>query len=627
MKSSGPRLPTSKRLGDALAVLFCFLVLCWLVTLGDWDFFPPAGMLEEFYDAQAQSLLEGRLDVPAEAIGPEGFVHAGKSYGYFGPTPALFRLPLEMLMPAMHGRWSRTAMLAASLLAMLSVLLFFRRLEKHLGLEGHQKLRAMLRATAIVSVALGSSNLFLCAESKVYQEAIIWGAALTLAQAVFLFCYLTAPRTKWLALACIAAFLAFFARVSSGVGALLSLAIVDLVILLPFGGLREYWGVAKAVGRPAAIAMSATLLASAVCWMGLNYAKFGVLFVSQPMQMNVQYGQERLARIKGDLASMDNLPLTAACYLSPGNIRFGARFPWVYLTGGEQGLEKRFPKAHFDRAEAYASLPPSAPGLLLAAICATLLCFAPKRPELRVCRTPLAGAFAGGLLMFTWGFISYRYLEDMLPWLAVSSAIALAQIPGLRTERLRRTAAGLVVVLTAYGAWTNFAFAIVQQRFYAYPIPQEKRLAFRDFADAVSMGGIGAIPAYGMQWRKYVEAAAFVGGNVGVNRSTGRDDEPVIASQAMPARADYTVALPSSGRYAVDVRCASGEPRPLQLLLNGRVAAVVCGVATGGFMQQQQRWFLGGVFPMAGGLNQLSLASDGPFPAVSMLRVTRVDSD
>ena len=80
--------------------------------------------------------------------------------------------------------------------------------------------------------------------------------------------------------------------------------------------------------------------------------------------------------------------------------------------------------------------------------------------------------------MFTWGFISYRYLEDTLPWLAVGSVIALTQIPRLKAERLRRSITGLVLLLTAYGVWTNFAFAIVQQRFYAYPIPQEKRLVF-----------------------------------------------------------------------------------------------------------------------------------------------------
>ncbi len=631
MKASVPappvpqqRQPFLSNWSDLLAVLFCLLVLSWLVTWGDWDFFPPAGMLEAFYDAQAQSLLEGRIDVPPEAIGPEAFVHNGKSYGYFGPTPALARLPLQVFMPAMYGRWSRASMLAASLLAMLSVLLFFRRLERHLALAVHPNLRALLRAAAVAAVALGSCTVFLCAESKVYQEAIIWGAALTLAHAAFLFCYLSEPRPRWLALTCAAAFLAFFARVSSGAGALLSLAIVDLAILLPSIRFREYWGVKSVDRRPAALAMSLTLLAAASLWMGLNYAKFGVLFVSQPMQMNVQYDRARLARIKGDLASLDNLPLTAACYLSPENIRFGSRFPWVYLMG-DPDLERRFPKAHFDRAEAFAGLPPSAPGLLLGAICGTLLCFATRRPQLRVCRAPLAGAFAGGLLLFTWGFISYRYLEDALPWLAVGSVIALTQIPQLQSDRLRRAATALVLLLTAYGVWTNFAFAIVQQRFYAYPIPQEKRLAFEDFTNAVKLGGPAAIPAFAVQWRKYVEAAAFSGGNVAVNRATGRDDQPVIASPTVPARADYTVALPTAGRYQVDVRCASIDARPLQLLLNGHPAAVVCASPTGGFMQAQQRWFSGGAFPLPAGLNQITLAGDTPFPAVSMLRLIRVD--
>jgi hypothetical protein len=528
-------------------------------------------------------------------------------------------------MPSMHGRWSRASMLAASLLAMLAVLLFFRRLETQLALEGNLKLRALLRAAAIVSVALGSCNLFLCSESKVYQEAIVWGAALTLAQAVFLFCYLTEPRSRWLALACVTAFLAFFARVSSGAGALLSLAIVDLAVLLPSARLRAWWGAAALPRRPAAIAMSAVLLAAALLWLGLNYAKFGMFLVSAPMQTNTQYDRERLARIKGDLASWYNLPLTATCYLSPGNIRFGDRFPWVYLTGGQQALEQRFPKAHFDRAEAFAGLPPAAPGLLLGALAGTLLCFGLLRPELRACRAPLLGAFAGGLLLFTWGFISYRYLDDLLPWLAAGSVIALVHIPRLPPGRLRHGLVALALCLTVYGVWTNFAFAIVQQRFYSYPIPQEKRMAFDDFADAGSRGGLGALLSFSAQWRKYVEASAFLSGNVQVNRATGRADQPVIASTSAPSQAGYTVTLPAATRYEIAVRCASAEPRPLQLLLNGRAAAGVCGLPTGGWMQQQQRWFSAGVFSLPGGINQFALASDGPFPAVSMIRFTRVD--
>src|SRR5438132_6222343 len=80
---------------DWLVIAFAMLVLCQVVTDGEWNFFPRPGYMEEFYDAQAQSLLQGRIDVPAQAIDREAFVRQGKFYGYFGPTPALLRLPLE----------------------------------------------------------------------------------------------------------------------------------------------------------------------------------------------------------------------------------------------------------------------------------------------------------------------------------------------------------------------------------------------------------------------------------------------------------------------------------------------------------------------------------------------------
>jgi len=116
--------------------------------------------------------------------------------------------------------WLGSAVILAALM------LLFRRLEKLLGLKG--RLWGLLRGTVTVAVALGSTNLFLVMESKVYQEAIMWGSALALAHAVCLVCFLLEPRGKWLALACAAAFLSFFARVSSGAGTLLALAIVDL---------------------------------------------------------------------------------------------------------------------------------------------------------------------------------------------------------------------------------------------------------------------------------------------------------------------------------------------------------------------------------------------------------------
>ena len=85
------------------------LVFAWLVTFGSFrlNVAEPYG---SFYDYQAASLLRGRLDVPEDAIGGEAFEANGKLYGYFGPTPALLRLPWALSGLA-FGKLSRAYML------------------------------------------------------------------------------------------------------------------------------------------------------------------------------------------------------------------------------------------------------------------------------------------------------------------------------------------------------------------------------------------------------------------------------------------------------------------------------------------------------------------------------------
>src|SRR4029077_18993727 len=86
--------------------LVALIVCAWFVTWGDWKFFEPEDFCS-FYDAQARSLIEGRLDVPAAAIGSEAFTFQGKTYGYFGIGPALLRIPLVIASPKLDGLWSR----------------------------------------------------------------------------------------------------------------------------------------------------------------------------------------------------------------------------------------------------------------------------------------------------------------------------------------------------------------------------------------------------------------------------------------------------------------------------------------------------------------------------------------
>jgi hypothetical protein len=599
-----------------------------MVTEGDWDFFPKPGMLESFYDGQAQSLLHGRIDVSMDAIDGEAFMRNGKAYGYFGPTPALMRLPLQLLLPGMYGRWTRVSMLLASLLTIGMLLLLMHRLEPRFPAAGRPRLRNALRAALILAAAIGSTNFFVSAEKRVFQESILWASALAFAHFVFLACYLIGPKAKWLALACATAVLAFLARVSSGAGPLAALLVLDAVLLFPASRFGAYFA-GRAMPRRAAAAVSTTLIACAALWAGLNYWKFGTAFVSQPIAWNLQFTPERVQRVKGELFSLYNLPLTLSSYLSPSHIEFRSGFPWLFLTQGDPLLRDRFPKAHFDFAEPFAGLPAAMPELLLASMAGTVLCLAGRGKELRELRAPLCGALAGCGLMFTWGAISYRYLHDMFPWLVLGSSVAVAYVPSLPRKALRYGLAGLFVAATGYAACANCAFAFRTQRYSAlYPIQPEKRMGYLDLSSVIDTGGLHGFLWYLGHWRRYIPAAAFHGGNLlaDYTQLAERKDQPVVLSQGQPPYgAEYAVDLPATGTYQVAIRYAAAEPRPLHLFVNGRDVKEVCGAVTGGWSPANQVWSSAGLFQLNGGANRIALASEGPFPPVSMLRLVRIE--
>src|SRR5690606_10232791 len=104
-----------RRLGRAwlAGAVPTFLVYAWILMVQRWaplqvQFF------DDFYDAQARSLFNGRLDVPPEVVGFEGFLIDGKTYIYFGPFPSLLRMPLLAVTDRFDGRLTTLSMLAAT---------------------------------------------------------------------------------------------------------------------------------------------------------------------------------------------------------------------------------------------------------------------------------------------------------------------------------------------------------------------------------------------------------------------------------------------------------------------------------------------------------------------------------
>jgi hypothetical protein len=183
-----------------------------------------------------------------------------------------------------------------------------------------------------------------------------------------------------------------------------------------------------------------------------------------------------MQRTKGDAFSLLNIPVTLPIYLWQPNIEFKSAFPWAWLATPARDLAARYPYSHFDGIEPVGSLPFSVPALFLSALAGSALCFLrSRRDSLRAFRAPLVGAFAGIFLMLTWGYITYRYMQDALPWLAFACAIAVAHIPLAGTKSLRYALTALLIIATVYGVWVNVAFAVVQKRIYAFPEQDTRR--------------------------------------------------------------------------------------------------------------------------------------------------------
>ena len=614
------------RLWDWIAMAFSVILMVWMITGGSWDLLSTSGHLERFYDAQAQSFLQGRVDVEPDAIRYEAFQRDGKAYGYFGPTPALLRMPLVLLFPSLAGHWSRLSVLLACLVVLAALEALFRLIEQHLPELRERRLWTFFRSVLIVAAAVGSPNFYLIAETKVYQESIAWAAAFAFGHAVSLGWYLTNRSGKWLALSCGAAFLAFHARVSSGAGPLFALTLLGLPLLLPFPRFRRYLGM-EGVPSPqrAVAAITVTVLAAGVLWACLNYWKFGVWLTSQPIAMNREYTPERLAATKGELASLHNIPLTLFTYLNPAHIEISRDYPWIYgVKIPAANLRARFPAAHLDHAETLAALPAAAPQLFLGALAGALLLLRKSGDRLAALRAPLLGSIAGCALLFTWGYVTYRYMQDMFPWLALGAAVALAWTAAAARRTIRIAVAAAFAAGTVYAGWANGSLGLQQQRQIAPGIPFETEARLAEVYGQIRHFGLSGLRSYLAHPRIYIAADAFKTGNLRLDYMAipFRPNQPVLQSVgAPPYSVRYEFDVPLEGEYELAIRYASAEPRPVLLSIDGQPVGYACAVATGGASAVFQHWQFGGRYPLRRGPHTMELASQSPFPAIHALRL------
>jgi hypothetical protein len=171
------------RAPNLLLVALVLGVLLWIFTMTGGRQVFVNEMLGEAYDSQAEHLLRGDPGVEYPAIRHEALIVNGKTRMYFGPFPAFVRIPLNFIYPSGRGNWSRICGFCAGIIALAAFAGLIRMALRSSQLS--PRWQNWLGNACLVGFALGSPLLLLLGNLSIYDEAIVWGFAWSLAALYF----------------------------------------------------------------------------------------------------------------------------------------------------------------------------------------------------------------------------------------------------------------------------------------------------------------------------------------------------------------------------------------------------------------------------------------------------------
>lgn len=449
--------------GAVLAgLLFLAVLLNGSATLLGQD------LQSDFYDLQAHSLLAGHWDVSPRALGLEGFHIDGKNYMYFGPVPALLRLPIAAVTHRFDGQLSQLSMLLAFAVAMFFTVRLVVRTRRLVRADEPVSTLECWAVGAFVCVCGASVLLFLATRLIVFHEAEIWGVALAIGAFELLVAYLEKPRPLTLMGACAFATAAFLSRATVGVGP------VAAIGLLAVAGLtaptRRFFAMKENDRRGRGWLLLA-LAIPLVLYAYVNYAKFGTWFGlpfdSQFVTLVNAEHRRVLDANGGSLFGLQFLPTNLLQYLRPDAIGFPALWPWVRFPGPATIIGD----VQYDRITPTTSVVAAMPLHAVLAIVGFVAALSPRRAretQMRILRAPLIGAAIGTIPVLVFGFMAQRYLGDFVPLLVLLGAIGLHVAMGWCAHRRahwsRSAVVGGLALLTVVAIWFSGGLAILFQQ-------------------------------------------------------------------------------------------------------------------------------------------------------------------
>jgi hypothetical protein len=407
------------------------------------------------YDSQAEHFLRGDVDVDVDTIGHEAMIVNGKVRMYFGPFPALLRIPLNFLYPAGHGKWSRISGFCAGMISLFAFAGLVRIALRSSPLSS--RARNWLGNACVIGFALGSPLLLLLGNLSIYDEAIIWGLALSLAAIFFVF---RSRQSEGRALT--RALLGF--SICAG-GALLSRVTFGAPFVLI--GLFLALGIRRSNRITNLAALILPLGAALIFYTWLSYARFGSLTgVNFDYYINPVHSE---FAHKFGVFSPRRIPYSFSDY-------FSLRFPSLereppFLAADRHSYN--YPTLYSnDFSEVYLPLPWSSGWLVFGAIMGISCLLRRKRADLFE-RGAAVALFVQFLCILSYFLLAERYATDLCPFLIFCFIIFLSS-GGAALVRSRHVLIGLIVLSTVVNSLATVSWLVDADQ----NVPPETRTAW-----------------------------------------------------------------------------------------------------------------------------------------------------
>jgi hypothetical protein len=441
--------------------------------------------------------------VPPRVVSIEGFAVKGHTYMYYGPFPALLRMPILLFTSSLDGRLTQVSMLLALLVALVCTARLAWKIRGLVSSASVTIKESVVVVCAIALTGIGSVFVLLATVPIVYHEAEAWGAALAIAAFDALVGFLIRPSTRGIVATGTFATLDLLTRGSVGVGPVAALALLALlhaaVSLWRRGAFRRLGVGARSVsldeerqsaGRLAwigipdvtaaptrTIALGCASAIAVALYASVNYMKFGSLFsIPWTAQVQARHGsalRAGLAANGNSFLGLKFVPTALLQYFRPDALRTSRLFPFVAFPPPATVIGHVL---YVGRTWA-SSVTTTMPVVVIAGVVGLWVVFhpvrrsrhgsRPTRAELALLRIPILGAAVGIVGSLEIAFTAQRYLADWMPLLVLAGLAGLFVVVQ-RTRSMarwaRRTVVGVGCLLAVVGVLTNLALSILYQR-------------------------------------------------------------------------------------------------------------------------------------------------------------------